>query len=379
MTTHQLADPEPRRPGLFKRTRRRTRSENGARDSVSEDGSGGGAALEWTAPAAWFTKVLAGLLYLALLTGPIALAGLIWMSNKPVVVTGPEQAGGDEAAVASQRAAVSAFAEEYVVAWLSTARGSEKSLAAYLPGYASVTLPQTPATVANPAVSSVEAVPDSQDTATAAGREEERPAGSWTATVAVDVRTSAKAAAVRRYFQVPISWQSGALVAQALPAPVPAPAIAEDPETAYADSAALQDPLASSIAEFFKAFLTGNGDVTRYITPDAPIRAVTPAPYAEVEIDEVQTDRDLTDVDQNAPADGERLRVLVTAAGTSAAQQSISLQYSLTVTARANRWEVTSIDPGPLLSTSSADGGLDGSPSSSETAEVPNQDPVTPN
>lgn len=324
---------------------------DGSSPDAADDGSSVGLAREWTGPAAWITKALSVALFLALVTGPLGLVAAVWLYLRPAPVAVADRQGGETTAVAEQRAAVGAFAEEYVVAWLSTPRGAEKNLATYLPNYASVTLPQTPSTVSNPATTGVEPV-QGADSAGGAGETGERSSESWSATVAVNVQTSAKDAAVRRYFQVPITWRSGSLVAQALPAPVPAPATAEAPRTAYADTAALQDPLAVSVAEFFKAFLAGGGDVTRYVTPDAPIRAVEPAPFASVELSDVQTDRDLSEVDQAAPADGESLRVLVSATGTSVNKQSISFQYALTVTARANRWEVTSIDPAPIVSTS---------------------------
>lgn len=328
---------------------RRGRTAGSPPDAAGADGSSEGLAREWTGPAAWITKALSVALFLTLVTGPLGLAAAVWLILRPAPVAVADREGGETTAVAEQRAAVGAFAEEYVVTWLSTPRGAEKNLAPYLPNYASVTLPQTPSTVSNPATTGVVPVQASTDGAGAAG---EQSSESWSATVAVNVQTSAKDAAVRRYFQVPITWRSGSLVAQALPAPVPAPATAEAPRTAYADTAALQDPLAVSVAEFFKAFLAGGGDVTRYVTPNAPIRAVEPAPFASVELSDVQTDRDLSEVDQAAPADGESLRVLVSATGTNIHKQSISFQYALTVTARANRWEVTSIDPGPILSTS---------------------------
>jgi hypothetical protein len=286
--------------------------------------------VEWTGPAAGVTKTITAGLLACLVAGPVGLllAGwLVWIAATtptaaPVVSTDVE--------TASARTAVEAFAADFVAAWLTTTNGQEKRLAPFLSSYSGLTLPESPWLL-------WDAVPAgivSSD-------------GSWSVTVAATVAESEHAPTVRRYFQVPVVYADGALVAQALPAPVAAPRQAAAPKLAYRYRAGLDDPVATAAGEFLAALLVG-GDVTRVISPGAEIRAVVPAPYTTVKVQDVQVDEDLTGLTTETPSDGRQLHLLVTASVVGVAETSgLTVQYALTLTARAGRWEVAAIDPSP--------------------------------
>ncbi len=78
------------------------------------------------------------------------------------------------------------------------------------------------------------------------------------------------------------------------------------------------------------------------------LQSPPPAPYVAVEIEDVLVDRDISSVNQTDPATGTRVHLLVTATATGPDKRQITVQYALTLTARAGRWEITAIDPAPL-------------------------------
>lgn len=288
---------------------------------------------QWTGGSALATRAVTIVLWTALVSGPVALAvavlALLSLSG-PAPITAPP---ADDRA--GEQAAVEEFAQRFVVLWLQTPQGQEKQLAPYVK-VPSLTLAQVPSVASNADTANVLQV----------------GSGLWTITVGVDVTAPVAAGApatppVRRFFQVPVRYDAGALVAATLPAPVAAPAIAAPPGLAYRYRAALTDPLTIAVQDFLAALLTGAGDVTRYVSPGTTIAAVTPAPFTSVAVTDVLVNLDMP-AEQAAPAAGNQRQVLVSARASGAAKQEIGVQYALTLVARAGRWEVKSIDPAPI-------------------------------
>jgi hypothetical protein len=71
--------------------------------------------------------------------------------------------------------------------------------------------------------------------------------------------------------------------------------------------------------------------------------AVTPAPYVNVDVEELRSDLTPT----ASPSDGDTLKVLATVSLLSPLDQQVTSTYTLTLTARASRWEVSAIDLAP--------------------------------
>lgn len=291
---------------------------------------------QWTGGSRLATRAATIVLWSALVAGPIALALVVLLvmsltgPSNPVAAPTTDRAG--------ERAAVAEFAQRFVVVWLQTPQGQEKQLAEFVK-VPSLVLAEAPSTAVQPATADVKQVGD----------------GLWSITVGVTVTPPAAAGAspptpTRRFFRVPVRYDAGALIAAALPSPVAAPPVAVAPELAYRYSARLTDPLATSVAGFLTALLTGVGDVTRYVSPGTAIAAVTPAPYTTVELADVMIDLDLP-VNAPAPSAGDQRRVLVTASATAGPKQQIGVQYALTLVARAGRWEVKTVDPAPMTAT----------------------------
>jgi hypothetical protein len=284
----------------------------------------------WTGGSALATRAVTFGLWAALVTGPLALLLAAWVvlgAAAPPVV---QRASGLEPA--GERAAVQAFAEHYVLTWLQTPAGEEEQLQQFVSASLTPTLPKTPWSVSQPAVADIAGLEDS----------------TWSVTVAVTVTPPGKdpTVAARRYFQVPVTYQEGRLLAQTLPAPVAAPQPAEPVELDYPYRADHDDAPALAARDFLAALLTRAGDVTRYLSPGTSVAPIDPPPYATVEVQEVLVDTDLTNA-PTTPRQGEQLQLLVTATAAADAEHEISVQYALTLAARAGRWEVKAIDPAP--------------------------------
>lgn len=288
---------------------------------------------QWTGGSAFATRTATFVLWTALASGPIALAVAVLVllslsGPAPVTATPPDDRAGEQAAVEE-------FAQRFVTLWLQTPQGQEKQVSPYVK-VPSLTLAQVPSVASNAETAAVQQV----------------DAGLWAITVGVDVTAPVAAGtpatpAVRRFFQVPVRYDAGALVAAALPAPVAAPPIAAPPGLAYRYRAGLTDPLTTAVEDFLAALLTGTGDVTRYVSPGTTIAPVTPAPFTSVVVTDVLVDLDMP-TGQAAPSPGDQRQVLVTARASGGTKQEIGVQYALTLVARAGRWEVKAIDPAPI-------------------------------
>jgi hypothetical protein len=100
------------------------------------------------------------------------------------------------------------------------------------------------------------------------------------------------------------------------------------------------------------AYLTGSGELDRYLSPSTHLSPVTPPAYSALAVDQVAVEGEqdgapLTTV----PAGGTRLRVLVQLRATGTDGARVPLTYALTVQSRAGRWEIASLDGAPAEAT----------------------------
>ncbi|WP_435740103.1 conjugal transfer protein [Clavibacter nebraskensis] len=272
----------------------------------------------------------------AVVCGPLALGAQVLGSSKPV----QSAPAPIEAALSTTQQSAGGYAVGYVGAWLSATRDDSTELRAYFSG-STGTVSTTPFEYRNVAVASL------------------APSGAGdlvTVIVAADVKdaqlsdTKTGPTWPRRYFQVAVSTAGDRLAAVALPAPVAGPAASTDaPSVDYPTTLATSDALGGSVVSFLTAYLTGQGAVEPYTSPNAGIRPIAPAPYTAL------TPVSLTGVEKPdaRPGDGTTESVLATVTAQNAVGQTLTASYALTLTARANRWEVSSIEPAPQLNTSS--------------------------
>ncbi|MFD0509289.1 conjugal transfer protein [Streptomyces chiangmaiensis] len=174
-----------------------------------------------------------------------------------------------------------------------------------------------------------------------------------------DSRSAAAEDADVHYFQVPVAVGPAAggatgYIALSMPAEVAAPARIKTPELIYGpvQQAVPSDPRSQAVTQFLDAYLTGSGELDRYLAPGTQLAAINPAPYTAVAVDRMQIEGDQgSEPTTTVPADGTRTRLVVTVRATDHDRVRLPLAYALTLKARAGRWEIASLDgsPSPAL------------------------------
>ncbi|MFG2437879.1 conjugal transfer protein [Streptomyces sp. NPDC048508] len=261
--------------------------------------------------------------------------------SKPVTTEGADTAGP------------AGWAQLYVATYLEAGKGTEITLAPYFPLIRDVSLEAPPRAQRVDRLASVRVV--------------EVSSGYWAVTVAAHVTSTAKptpksaveseasALSTLRYFQVPVhSAKDGGFIATALPAEVAAPSIGTGPETGYGDPvpADEHDAAVSAVDEFLSAYLTGTGELDRYLSPGTDLNAVSPAPYKQVEATQLAEKGGQFVTDAPA-AEGDHRELLVDVTATDASGEGRPLTYALALKARDGRWEIAAVEAAPTLATSS--------------------------
>lgn len=302
----------------------------------------------WTNGPNMATKVTVGLLWVALAAGPLALGMRFLVPPQQLVV--PTSSQADQA---GEIAAVSEFATRAIVLWLETPNNGDDQpiVEAMFPSIEQIR-PATPWTTDNVVVANVEKLENQL----------------WAVTVAADV-TDAMPRPVtdeegnivepdeddlpkprRMYFQVPIVHVNGSSYAQALPAIVPAPDLAEIQDMPYRTNVGSSHPVYRGVQEFLSALLTSgnNESLERLTSPGSDLDAIIPAPYASVAITQLQSATKVA-VENETPTDGDQLEVLATVRLVGTNEQSLTAQYAIRLVARQERWEIAEIHDSPEL------------------------------
>lgn len=284
----------------------------------------------WTAGRAGTTKVMTILLGAAIACGPVAV--VMGMAPSAPVASAPAPVA-DQTVLTSDQQSAGSSSVAFVQAWLSATRDTRSELEAYL------TLPSGSITAVTPT---------EHRSAQVASIDVDESGDLVTTTVAVEVGEASivdeekVTTWVWRYYQVTASTSGGGVSILSLPAQVEGPSPATLPKVEY-DSLPVTSSVGESVQLFLATYLAGGGDISRFLTPGTVLEPLDPAPYASVRLTQLSADADAA----SAPADGEVLHVRADVEATTSLEQPIALTYWLTLTARADRWEVTSIDSGP--------------------------------
>ncbi len=272
--------------------------------------------------------VVAVLAVLAVLGGGHTV--LSWFSDPP---KGPSDETTTTLIGHSQLA--SSFAEDFVVTYLGATAGQQDRIGEYVDPGQQLRLPATAHPVSDPVVVHV-------------ARTETTPSVEiWTVTVSVHPGRAGGPATgtdARQYYQVAVSvTPDGKRRALSLPAAVEPPARGPDITLAYGTPCSADTPLADVATGFLTAYLTGTGDVARYIGVGAGITALKPAPSTSLDNVSVTSD----DAGCGSSATAAKVLATVTPKGTGGA--SASLAYPLAMVRSAGQWQVQSIDRVPAL------------------------------
>ncbi|WP_312897594.1 conjugal transfer protein [Kitasatospora kifunensis] len=273
-------------------------------------------------------------------------------------------------ATGSQGAA--GFAQLFVAAYISAGDGDQTKLTPFFPGATDLRLEGASGQRRGDQLTVVRLRQSDRDiwsvtvaahvttvTGASAGADGASPAADSSAGATTAPAAAAGSAGSVHYFQVPVATApagggASGYVALAMPAEVAAPPRIQAPALVYGPwrPALPGDPLTAAVTEFLTSYLTGTGDLTRYLSPGTQLTAISPAPYTALAVDELavegeQSGTQLTTV----PPGGTRLRVLVQLRATGPDGLRVPLTYALTLQTRAGRWEIASLDGAPAQAT----------------------------
>ncbi|WP_415954393.1 conjugal transfer protein [Streptomyces sp. KLOTTS4A1] len=267
----------------------------------------------------------------ALAAGPLALAVAV-MAPSPTVSAAPKPV---PVKLPVAPADPSGYAEVFLAAWLRSSDADADVQARVAQAMApSVALPEPAGDVQRAA--DVHAV-----------RSVQRAGGRWSVTVAAQYPDGAV-----RYFAVPVvaAKDGSAFVVESAPGRVSGPAVAPVPDSAYGVPLDSGSELTATAAEFLRVYLSGDGQVDRYLAPGVVLAGVASGGYTDISVRAATADSDTAAAEQ-VPTDGTKVRLLVEVSATDSAG-TWPLSYELEMSTRAGRWEVAA-----LLSGAAATGG----------------------
>ncbi|GAB2736083.1 conjugal transfer protein [Kitasatospora kifunensis] len=322
-------------------------AERGAAEQGGVDRGEAGGGWSWSTGASANTAaVLRRALWGLVLLGPL-LGGAALLTRPAAAGPVPAQAPVGAPATGGQGAA--GFAEQFVAACVAAGDGDQAKLTPYFPGADDLRLEG-----ASGGRSADQLV---------VVRLRQSDGDVWSVTVAARVSTAGGAGAgVVHYFQVPVAvgptgGGGTGYVALAMPAEVAAPPRIQAPGLVYGPwrPALPGDPLTQAVSPALSAYLTGSGDLSRYLAPGARLAPISPAPYTALSVDQLAVEGEQDGAQAAAvPGDGIRLGVLVQVRATGTDGVRVPLSYALTLRTRAGRWEISSLDGAPAQAPASS-------------------------
>ncbi|MEU0489995.1 conjugal transfer protein [Nocardiopsis sp. NPDC006139] len=169
----------------------------------------------------------------------------------------------------------------------------------------------------------------------------------WTITVAVYPRREDPTTPAVRHLRLTAHGEGTTWAALSLPVEVGAWAPAEPPELAYASRKLADSPLTEAVQGWALAYLAGEGELDRYLAPEAAFPPIAMA-HAAVEIDGVYPVPEDEDTAVAPAGDGDTVFVLADLVVTTSDGQSWPMSYALELTSRSQRWEISAVATPPL-------------------------------
>jgi hypothetical protein len=140
--------------------------------------------------------------------------------------------------------------------------------------------------------------------------------------------------------ETPTGWK-----VTGLPSLIPAPASVEAPELLVDRLEGVEPGIEELLSRFLAAYLASEGELARYVSPSSAIVSVQPPPFAHVEVMAAGT----------AATNDSGTHVAAVARATDADGRTQLLEYSLVVSQRDGRWEVSALLPAPPLQATNTD------------------------
>lgn len=262
-----------------------------------------------------------------------AVCGMFSLFRPTHVQAAPEVAGPSVMEQQEQ-----AFAANFVGVWLNATTKNTKDLDRYYQGAGRSITATTPVEYRDLAVASAQPNDQGSVTVIVSAMVKQTPES--------DAKNANKSASTwaPQYFQVAVAEQGGAMSALSLPAPVQQPGIKEAPALAYSEKVN-DKKVKETVEQFLNAYAAGQGDVSRYVSPDSKITSIAHSPFEKVTVSAITAH---TAPPSDPPSNGSKTPVMVTAdMETSTGKRTA--QYVLTLEGRDGRWEIQSIDPAPQI------------------------------
>lgn len=235
----------------------------------------------------------------------------------------------------SQNQEAGAFAQAYLAAWLTATTNDRDELGRYNRTTGSAVTGTEPTEYRDLTVVSTEesgnlsTVIVSASLQAASGNGDIGDAASWTP----------------YWYQITVqSNGDGGMAPVGLPAPISMPAISSAPQLGYPSRVANRE-VEATVADFMTAYLTGTGDVTRYVSPETTINAISPAYWTDATVRSLASSEEVPD---RTPTAGQTAQVLVDLSLTRE-NTTKPVQYVLDLTVRDGRWEISSLNSAPTL------------------------------
>ncbi len=167
-----------------------------------------------------------------------------------------------------------------------------------------------------------------------------RGGGAWSVTVAAQDADGSV-----RYYTVPVAADSrgASFTVTGAPGVVAAPARARVPKSPYGVSVP-DGALSGAVKQFLAAYLSGAGEVDRYLAPGLALAPVSPAPYAALSVQQVLAVEGSA-AGEGVPAGGTTVHVVARVEARDG-DGRWPLAYELTLRARSGRWEVAAVEAG---------------------------------
>jgi hypothetical protein len=249
--------------------------------------------------------------------------------------------------VVNKSAVVASLAEDYVTTWLTATTATAGALLQFASlNIAELNLPSTPAVVIGaPTVVAV----TFEGTA---GKD--AAAEVFSVVVGVNQRPYDSATPTRALYRVPVLWSRFGAHAKGLPYRVEGPGPGADLNEAYPTTLAAKEPAFQVTSGFLTAYLTGSGDVARYVTTDSMLTGLGALYLARKDEQGNLLPLEMT-VRATAPAaakpaDGDTVEVMAQLTAQTPQYANVAMSYPLTLRGVGGHWSVAAINRAPVLS-----------------------------
>ncbi|WP_104056277.1 MULTISPECIES: conjugal transfer protein [unclassified Arthrobacter] len=260
-----------------------------------------------------------------------ALCGFLAFTSPP-----PQVQASTEVGLGAKQQEAGAFAQSYLAAWLTATSTDHDELDRYANVTGSSLVGTTPTEYRDMTVASIE----------------DAPGGLTTVVVSASLKTVEMDDAGKEtvtwtpyWYQIAVQTQGEEMAPAGMPAPVSVPAVGDAPQLGYTSRVANKE-IQATVADFMTAYLTGQGDVTRYVSPETTISAITPAYWTQAKVKTIQS---VSEVEDGTPVAGQTAEVLVDMNLTRDTTTKPA-QYVLSLKVRDGRWEIQSLNSAPALS-----------------------------